>query len=281
MTCRPFERLYCPYPSTKVKNSFIFICLDHLTKFVFLKPLRTATTSNVILFFETELFPTFGVPRCIHSDNAKQFLSREMKDFYKLYDITHVTTGFYAPHSNSSERANREIITKLRYFLLGHKEHKDWDKYIPQILSILRSDYHSAIKCSPYYATFGQNMIQHGSAYKVLDRIGCGCGEDVSVLGNIEKLAKVRENIRENFIVAHDKATKTYNLRSRPIKFKIGQIVYRKNHVLSNMSKHINRKFLKKYLKCRIKEQVGNNLYNLEDESGKLIGKFHASDLKS
>lgn len=168
ITNRPFERFYCdflgPYPLTKVKNSVIFICLDHLTKFLFLKPLRAATTANVITYFETEIFPTFGVPRFLHSDNAKQFVSNEMKEFFKSYEIDHIKTGFYAPQSNASERANREIITKIRCFLEDHKDHSDWDKYVPQILSILRSDYHSSINCSPYYATFGQNMVQHGSA---------------------------------------------------------------------------------------------------------------------
>lgn len=127
---------------------------------------------------------------------------------------------------------------------------------------------------------FGQNMVQHGSAYKVLDKIGCMTGEDVEISNNIDKLVKVRENIRANLTTAHKKATKVYNLRSRPISFKKGQIVYRKNHIPSNMSKHINRKFLSKYLKCWVREKVGNNLYNLEDENGKLIGKFHASDIK-
>ncbi|XP_046803807.1 uncharacterized protein LOC124419231 [Lucilia cuprina] len=94
--------------SSKEKTAFVIP--DHLTKFVFLKPMKAATTSNVILFFESEIFPTYGVPRFIHSDNAKQFLSKEMKDFYDLYGISHVTTGFYAPQSNASERANRGLF---------------------------------------------------------------------------------------------------------------------------------------------------------------------------
>lgn len=72
VTNRPFERMYCdflgPYPFSKSKNSIIFICLDHMTKFVFLKPLRAATSASVILFFQTEIFPTFGVPHYIHSE---------------------------------------------------------------------------------------------------------------------------------------------------------------------------------------------------------------------
>ena len=284
-TNRPFERLYCdflgPYPHTKVKNSVIFVCLDHFTKYIFLRPLKAATSAGVISYFQNEIFPTFGVPRFIHSDNGKQFVSKEMVEFFCLYDIQHIKTGFYAPQSNASERVNREILTKIRFFLKDHKSHGDWDRFIPQILSILRSDYHSSIKCSPYYACFGQNMIQHGSTYKILDKLGCLAGEDCMILSNADTLQKVRSTVRKNLTIAHEKASKTYNLRTRPIQFKKGEIVFRKNHVLSNMPKAVNRKFLSKFIKCRIKEKIGNNLYDIEDLNGVYVGRYHASDLKS
>lgn len=285
LTNRPFERFYCdflgPYPFTRAMNSTIFICVDHLTKFLFLKPLKKATSANVILFFQTEIFPTFGVPRYVHSDNGKQFISKEMSVFFKMYDIAHVTTGFYAPHSNASERVNREIITKVRCFLKDQKEHRDWDKYIPQILSILRSDFHTSIQCSPYFAVFGQNMVQHASAYQILDKLGCNSGEDFTIENHTTKLIQIRDEIRINLNKAHEKSEKTYNLRSRPISFSKGQIVYRKNHILSNVSNHINRKFMPKFIKCRIKKKIGNNLYETEDLGSGYIGKYHTSDFKT
>ena len=100
------------------------------------------------------------------------------------------------------------------------------------------------------------------------------------IQNNVDKLAKIREQIRKNLDIAHEKSSKNYNLRSRPIDFQIGQIVYRKNHILSNMSKKINRKFMPKFIKCKIIEKIGNNLYGIEDMKGKYIGKFHSSDLK-
>lgn len=109
-------------------------------------------------------------------------------------------------------------------------------------------------------------MVQHGSAYKILDTLGCTNGEDVCIV---------------DLEIAHNKASKSYNLRSRKVNFKKEQIIFRKNHVLSNMSKRINRKFLSKYLKCRIRDKVGNNLYDLEDEKGNYFGKYHAIDLKT
>ena len=88
-------------------------------------------------------------------------------------------------------------------------------------------------------------MVQHGSTYKVLDRLGCLSGEDFNISNNIDKLNHVREKI--------------------PISFQIGQIVFRKNHILNNMSKKINKKFMPKYIKCKIMNKIGNNLYDIVD----------------
>ena len=124
-------------------------------------------------------------------------------------------------------------------------------------------------------------MVQHGSTYKILDTLGCLSGEDMDIRTNSDKLSKIRQNLRENLTIAHNKAAKTYNLRSRPVQFQKGQLVFIKNHVMSSMSKCINRKFMPKYTKCRIKDRIGNNLYDIEDQNGKYIGKYHASDIKS
>lgn len=284
ITDRPFQRLFCdflgPYTCTKLKNSYIFICLDHLTKFVFLEPLRKATTENVIRFFQSNLFPTFGVPQFIHSDNGKQFVSGDMSNFFSLYGIEHVKTGFYAPQANASERVNREVITKLRCFLEEEKDHSDWDRYIPHILSQLRSNYHNAINCSPYYALFGQNMCQHGSSYRILEHLDSLNYDYVEILSQPDKLHKIRDIVRENLEKAHEKSKRTYNLRSRKIECREGDTVFRKNHYLSSQIKKVNAKFLPKFSKCKISKRIGNSLYDVTDMKGKYIGRFHAFDLK-
>ena len=281
-TVRPLQRLYCdflgPYPCSKSKNTSLFIAIDHFTKFLFLQPLKRATSTNVIEFLQNSVFNTFGVPQFLHSDNGKQFVSKEMQEFLSLYGITHIKTGLYSPQANVSERANREIISKIRFYLKKESHHSNWDICIPHILTVLRSDYHTAINCPPYYAMFGQNMCLHGSTYQLLQKLDMLT--DDTLVNRTDKLTNIHKKIAQNLQVAHEKSSKVYNSRAKAISFREGQELFRKNHQLSVFSKAQNAKFNPKYIKCRIRKRVGNTLYEIEDLKGKFVGVFHGSDLK-
>ena len=79
-------------------------------------------------YFQSDICHTFGVPRLIDSGNGKQFVFKEMVEFFRLYVIQHIKTGFYTPQSNALERVNREILSKITFFLKDHKDHNEWDK---------------------------------------------------------------------------------------------------------------------------------------------------------
>lgn len=49
--------------------------------------MKEATTSNVIKFLEEQVFQQFGVPETIHSDNGKQFVSKEFNKMLEDYKI--------------------------------------------------------------------------------------------------------------------------------------------------------------------------------------------------
>lgn len=73
-TERSFQRLYTdflgPYPRSKPGNTTILIVLDHMSKFVWLKPLRKATAKNVVRYLEEDNFHMVGVPETVLSDNG-------------------------------------------------------------------------------------------------------------------------------------------------------------------------------------------------------------------
>lgn len=279
---RPFQRLYIdylgPYPRSRTGNSMMFVAVDHFSKFTFIKPMRDAKSGRMVKYLEEEIFHIFGVPEYIHSDNGQQFRSQQFKKLMEAYGIQHVRTAIYSPQSNSSERVNRNILAAIRAYI--SPDQSDWDKKISQIACSLRSSFHEAIKVNPYYATFGTNMITHGSSYSILRKINCLKQDDIKLIPHEDKMQLIRERVQQNLKLAFEKGRKVYDTRARSVTFKVGQEVFYRNFTQSNFAKNYNYKFADKFLKGRIAQRVGNNMYKMENLAGKSIGTFHGKDIK-
>lgn len=282
VTNLPFQKLYVDflgkYPRSKSGNAFIFIVVDHFSKFTFLKAMREATASNVVKFMVEDIFRKFGVPETIHSDNGAQFVSKTFKDMIETYGINHIQTAPYAPQSNASERVNQSVLAAIRAYL--ENDHRDWDLYLTDIECALRTSIHTATGVTPFFALFGHSMYTHGSDYKLARKLHSLADHEIIHLDRNDKMELIRNKIRQNMHQAYQQSAKRYNARARTIIFSPGQEVYKRNYVLSDFGKNFNAKFARKFTKCRIVKPIGNNMYSLEDLNGKAIGICHAKDLK-
>lgn len=281
---RPFQQIYIdllgPYPSSKEGNTSLFICMDNLTKFVLLKPLRKANSKNIIDYLVKDVFSIFSTPEFVFSDNGKQFISDLFKKMLDQFGIRQLKPPYYSPQANASERVNRSIIAAIRTYMKD--DHREWDRHIHHIASSLRSSIHSAIKTSPFQALFDLCMVQHGSQYEILKRLHC-LNEEIKIDNPInDKIQLLHNNIKNNFVIAHKQYEMKYNLRSKPITFQVGQEIFKRNFILSDKNKRLNSKFCKKFTKCRIRSIVGLNRYELENLNGsKTLGVYHAKDLRA
>lgn len=278
---RPWQRIFIdfmgPYPRSKLGNTFLLVVLDHLTKFVLLKPLTSATSIKTIHFLKNDVFLVFGVPEFIISDNGPQFKSNVFQDFLKEFKVTHVTTAYYAPQANASERVNRSVLSAIRSYIKGN--HKDWDANINEIGCALRTSIHQSTKYPPYFSLFGYHMITEGDSYDLLKKLN-SIGENELEMPLSDRIAVIHNEIQDNLKVAFNKYSQGYNLRKRPISFDVGQAVYIRNHNLSSAIKNYNAKLDWKYIPAIIKKKKGNVMYECCDSSGKVIGIFHTKDIK-
>lgn len=92
---------------------FIFVCLDHLTKFVILEPMRKDNADNVIKCLEHEVFHVSGVPEFARSDNGKQFISNIFREVLFKYGVEHIHIAFYVSQTNGAERVNQSILEMI------------------------------------------------------------------------------------------------------------------------------------------------------------------------
>lgn len=211
-------------------------------------------------------------------DNGSQFEAIEFNAFLTSLGITHTYTALYSPQANASERVNRSIIAGIRSFLKG--DHKKWDENLSSISCALRNSLHQATNSSPYHILFGFDMITHGSSYQLLRKVQL-LDEPSYSISRDDHLKLLRNNIRKHIDDAYKKNQRQYNLRARPISFEVGQEVFRRNFAQSSAEKNFNAKLSPLFIKSKIKEKVGSNYYVLEDFDGKIIGTFHAKDIRS
>lgn len=280
---RPWQRLYIdllgPYPRSKAGNTTLLIVLDQFSKFVLLKPLRKASTTDIIRFLKNEVFHMFGVPESIWSDNGSQFISRDFKDLMTCYGVDHIRTATHAPQSNASERVNRSILSAVRAYI--SQDQQTWDAEISAIGSALRNNVHESTGFSPHFLVFGHHFIQHGSCYRLLRELEALPESGIEILAPPDFRGIVSERVRKNLDAAYRRHERAYNVRSQNVSFSPGQEVYRRNFQLSNFAQGLNAKLGKQWIKSRILRRIGNSMYELEDMSGKKLKlPYHAKDLK-
>lgn len=68
-----------PLPSTN-KNQYFLNIVDEYSRFPFVFPCATMTTSTIINCF-CQLFSIFGMPAYIHSGHGPSIMSRELQEF--------------------------------------------------------------------------------------------------------------------------------------------------------------------------------------------------------
>lgn len=270
-----------PLPLSKKRNQYILMVMDWFTKFVFFHPIRTADSKAVITFLEERVFLVFGVPQFVISDNGKQFVSRQYKDFLSSYGVKSRLTAVYSPQANPIERVNRVLITAIRSYL--GTCHTNWDSDLPKLGCALRNMLHLSTGVTAYRANFGRDIVTCGNIYQDRETLEEGQSTNLDSGFNL-KLTNRLETIHKKMLVnlrkAYERNQQQYNKKATDIEYEKGEVVWRRNFVQSHGGKKFAKKLAPKYIKAVVLERKGANLYIISDDDGKAQVTLHAKDLK-
>lgn len=280
---RPWEivstDLMGPLPKSSKGFSYILVVTDYLSKFSLVFALRSASAALVVKKIEEDVFLLFGVPKIIICDNGVQFRSKEFRNLVSKYKVGIQHTPYYNPRANPTERVNRTLKTLLATYVGDN--HRKWDVELQAVACALRTAAHETTRLSPYFVNFGRDMILSGEDYREVEKRD---GESMSSERlRAGAMARVFEDVKNRLEVAGRHSAHRYNLRKRNVKFEKGQIVWRRNYVLSDASKAFTRKLAPKYVgPYRIYDSVSPWTYRLSDMDGKVIdGTWNIKDLKA
>ena len=140
---QPFERTAIDFKGplpTCTRNMYLLVIVDEFSRFPFCYPCPNMYSETVIKCLN-DLFTLCSVPTCVHSDNARSFLSREIKDFFMERGIATSHCSVYHPTGSSQvERYNKVF---WRYVGLVLKSQnlpiESWESVLPNVLHSLRS----------------------------------------------------------------------------------------------------------------------------------------------
>lgn len=196
----------------------------------------------------------------------------------EMYKINDMKTAFYSPQSNAAERVNQSILNAIRTYL--DDDHTNWDLNLSKIELALRTSVSAVTGVTPFFALFGYNMFTCGRDYKLARKLKSLSDGELYMLERKDRINLLRDRMKENLHHAYEKSAVRYNRKARVVRFLPGQEVYKRNFVLSSFKDNRNAKFCRKFIKCRISDVLGNNMYKLETLSGESLGDYHAKDIK-
>lgn len=121
-------------------------------------------------------------------------------------------------------------------------------------------------------------MVTHGNEY--MNKLNLN--EETFQRGDrVANLEKLRDFVRKRLEKASDRSRKQYNLRRRDVRYGVGDVVWKRQYVLSDAANYFTAKLAGKFSgPYKVRKKVGYCVYELEDDQGVSIGNWHTKDLK-
>lgn len=159
---RPWEKLVVDYLGPLPEQNgykYILVCTDSFSRFTELRASSNVKAADFADFIINVIFPRYGVPRVIQSDNASNFAAQLNADLATLLGYSHVfSTPYNSPENGTVEVTNRIIGKHLRDFLATLANKKNWLNYIPLIQRILNFSYNPVIDTYPAQCLYGDRL---------------------------------------------------------------------------------------------------------------------------
>lgn len=131
--------------------------IDLFSRWVEAFPLRNCTADATAKIMLNEVFPRWGLPLQVDSDQGMHFTGKVMKNVMKLMGVKqHFHIAFRPQSSGSVECTNRTLKTALRKRVLEWG--KGWHAAIPMILFSMRASPNKTTQISPFDVMTGCYM---------------------------------------------------------------------------------------------------------------------------
>jgi RNase H-like domain found in reverse transcriptase/Reverse transcriptase (RNA-dependent DNA polymerase)/Integrase core domain/Integrase zinc binding domain/Zinc knuckle len=227
----PFERISIditgPHPKSKAGHVYILTVIDPFTKWAEGFAIRTHDAPTVAKTLIEQIFTRFGVPMQILSDRGPEFEGHLMHDLCTRLAVDKIRTTAYKASTNGAiERFHRTLNSMLGKCVSENQ--RDWHERLPHVLAAYRASKHDATGYTPNFLVLGREVLAPMDlVYGVPEE---DADHDVNSNEFVEHKLKIisesYELVRTELGRSSEHTKRYYDLRARPIQYKVGQWVW-------------------------------------------------------
>lgn len=239
----PWERIYIdfvgPLPRSKKGNVYALTIIDGFSKFTCIEPMRNASASLVISLLSRKIFPKFGYPKYLVSDNGPAFKAKSFHDMTFKLGIKHVRCSPYYPKGNQAERVHRNLKCALST-LCSNAQNK-WEDFLPDICFAFNSAIHDSTGYSPAKVFLGRELPHPlNNIWDIPNEL---------IHGEVEpnRINILWEDVIKRLKISREKQSVKFNNLHSDVKFKVGDKVLVKTHYISDKDKKQTKKLCPKW----------------------------------
>ena len=269
------------YPRTYSGMGVILVITDEFTRFseaIALPDQKAVTVAQALV---NNFLLKYGIPRVIHTDQGRNFVSSLLQEITQVFGITKIVGSAYHPQSQGAvERCNRVLKEMLTHYV--QSEPREWDRFVPFVMHAYNTSISASTLFSPYFLFFGREAIlpvdtlihKPGPKYK---------GADDYKMEVVEKMFLAHQQALRYSDRAREKQKIQYDKRAKFRKFEVGDTVYVTDEAIHSrrMKDGMSRKFAQfwrgPYLVVQKLSDVNFKIKKIEDNKVEIV---HVNRLK-
>ena len=149
----------------------------------------------------------------------------------KELGVIQTTMAPYHAQANPTERVNRTLKTMMSIFV--KEGHRNWDIHLHEFAYAINTIVHSSTRLTPAFLNFGRNPRSIPNLRQQLENDHLvEIGDSKVWADRLKRLPTIYDLVQKQLQLANDKQAK-YNKNHRDLSFVVGDLVVRRNHVLS------------------------------------------------
>ena len=145
-----------PFPVSENGKRWILTVIDTFTRWPVAIPIKDRSSATVAYAIYKHWVCEKGVPLKIVSDQAREFISKGVKQLGAYLGTAMLTTSGYNPTGNSSvERFHRYLNASLS--IVYEKVLANWDEFLPSVIFSYRASKNDTTGHTPFFLEHGRD----------------------------------------------------------------------------------------------------------------------------